>query len=155
MLAEVERGGAVLIAEAGGVLGAATLRYDASKRKRSRHAAADTYARAYAESRPDSRQRFGKKECDGLGFAMTNLGTRGAFDMRNLSIVLLIVASFALSGIGSAVAGNMGDPSAGMRQMQAICDAQRRGEYPRYHDACLPDYPDRSGISNKSVGRYR
>ena len=72
--------------------------------------------------------------------------------MRNLSTVVLIVASFAVSGIGSAVAGNMsngnmGDPSAGMRQMQAICDAQRRGEYPRYHDACLPDYPDRSGIA--------
>jgi len=70
--------------------------------------------------------------------------------MRNLSTVVLIVASFALSGIGSAVAGsmgNMGDPSAGMRYMQAICDAQRRGEYPRYHDACLPDYPDRSGIA--------
>ena len=78
---------------------------------------------------------------------MTNLGARGAFDMHNLSIVLLIVASFALSGIGSAVAGNMGDPSAGMRYMQSICDAQRRGEYPRYHDACLPDYPDRSGIA--------
>ena len=70
--------------------------------------------------------------------------------MRNLSSVALIVASFALSGIGSAVAGsmgNMGDPSAGMRYQQAICDAQRRGEYPPYHDACLPDYPDRSGIA--------
>jgi hypothetical protein len=79
-----------------------------------------------------------------------NLEARGAFDMRNLSSVALIVASFALSGIGSAVAGsmgNMGDPSAGMRYQQAICDAQRRGEYPPYHDACLPDYPDRSGIA--------
>jgi hypothetical protein len=65
--------------------------------------------------------------------------------MRNFSIVVLIVASFALSGIRSAVAQSSGDPSAGMRYMQAICDAQRRGEYPRYHDACLPDYPDRSG----------
>jgi hypothetical protein len=73
--------------------------------------------------------------------------------MRNLSIVVLIVASVALSGVGSAVAISMGDPSAGMRYNQAICDAQRRGEYPRYHDACLPDYPDRSGISNKSVKR--
>ena len=67
--------------------------------------------------------------------------------MHNLSIVALIVASVALSAIDSAVAGNMGDPSAGMRYMQSICDAQRRGEYPRYHDACLPDYPDRSGIA--------
>ena len=73
--------------------------------------------------------------------------------MPNLSIVVLVAASVALSGVGSAVALSSGDPSAGMRYNQAICDAQRRGEYPRYHDACLPDYPDRSGISNRSVGR--
>jgi hypothetical protein len=73
--------------------------------------------------------------------------------MRNLSIVVLIVASAALSGVGSAVAG-MGDPSAGMRYMQAICDAQRRGEYPRYHNACLPDYPDRSGLLGGPAKRY-
>jgi hypothetical protein len=84
---------------------------------------------------------------------MTNLAARGTFDMRNFSIVALIVASFALSGIGSAAAHSMGDPSAGMRYQKAICDAQRRGEYPRYHDACLPDYPDQSGVSNKPVGR--
>jgi hypothetical protein len=73
--------------------------------------------------------------------------------MPNLSIVVLVAASVALSGVGSAVALSSGDPSAGMRYNQAICDAQRRGEYPRYPDACLPDYPDRSGISNRSVGR--
>jgi hypothetical protein len=73
--------------------------------------------------------------------------------MRNLSIVVLIVASIALSGVGSAV-GGMGDPSAGMRYNQAICDAQRRGEYPRYHDACLPDYPDRSGLLGGPAKRY-
>ncbi|MFY9970267.1 MAG: hypothetical protein WBQ45_03170 [Roseiarcus sp.] len=73
--------------------------------------------------------------------------------MRNMSIVALIVASVALSGAGGAVARSSGNPSAGMRYNQAICDAQRRGEYPRYHDACLPDYPDRSGISSNSVGR--
>ena len=74
--------------------------------------------------------------------------------MRNLSIVVLIVASVALSGVGSTVARSMGDPSAGMRYMQAICDAQRRGEYPRYHDACLPDYPDRSGLLGGPAKRY-
>jgi len=74
--------------------------------------------------------------------------------MRNLSIVVLIVASVALSGVGGTVARSMGDPSAGMRYNQAICDAQRRGEYPRYHDACLPDYPDRSGLLGGPASRY-
>ena len=65
--------------------------------------------------------------------------------MRNFSIVAIIAASVGFASIGHAVAGGgMGDVSASMREEQAICDAQRRGEYPRYHDACLPDYPDKS-----------
>ena len=65
--------------------------------------------------------------------------------MRNFSIVAIVAASIGFASVGQAVAnGGMGDPSASMRAMRAICDAQRRGEYPRYYDACLPDYPDRS-----------
>ena len=74
--------------------------------------------------------------------------------MRNMSIVALIVASVALFGAGGAVARSSGNPSAGMRYNQAICDAQRRGEYPRYHDACLPDYPDRSGLLGGPASRH-
>lgn len=68
--------------------------------------------------------------------------------MRNFSIVALIAASVGFAGVGQADAMGMGDPSASMRANQAICDAQRRGEYPRYHDACLPDYPDYRYKSN-------
>jgi hypothetical protein len=76
---------------------------------------------------------------------------RGVLDMRNFSMVAIFAASVGFAGIGQAVAagmGGMGDSSASMRAQQAICDAQRRGEYPRYHNACLPDYPD---YSDKSV----
>ncbi len=63
--------------------------------------------------------------------------------MRKLSIVAIVLAS-GLAGVSPSLAnsgsGGMGDPSAHMRYMQEICDQQRRGEYPRYHDACLPDY---------------
>lgn len=63
--------------------------------------------------------------------------------MSKFSMIAFIAASIGLAGAGPAVAksNGMGDPSAHMRADQAVCDAQRRGEYPRYHDACLPDYP--------------
>ena len=65
--------------------------------------------------------------------------------MRIFSITAIVLASVGFASLGQAIAnGGMGDPSASMRAEQALCDAQRRGEYPRYHDACLPDYPDRS-----------
>ncbi len=64
--------------------------------------------------------------------------------MRNFSILALLAVSIGFAGVDSAGAagstGGMGDPSASMRYNQMICDLQRRGEYPRYHDACLPDY---------------
>jgi hypothetical protein len=65
--------------------------------------------------------------------------------MRDLSIVVIVAASVGFAGVGPAVAGGgMGDPSASMREMRAICDAQRRGEYPRTYDACLPGDHDKS-----------
>ena len=67
--------------------------------------------------------------------------------MRNFSILALVAASVGVANVGHAVAasmGGMGDVSANMRANQATCEAQRRGEYPRYHNACLPDYPDDS-----------
>jgi len=72
--------------------------------------------------------------------------------MRNFSIVAIFAASVGFAGIGqAAAAGGMGDVSASMREEQAVCDAQRRGEYPRYHNACLPDYPGYPDYSDKSV----
>jgi hypothetical protein len=57
--------------------------------------------------------------------------------MRNLP---LSAAAFLVL-IATAYAGGMGDPSAILRQNNAICDAQRRGERPRYPDMCLPELP--------------
>ena len=63
--------------------------------------------------------------------------------MRNFSIVA-IFAGVGFASIGHAVAaGGMGDVAAHMRYDQLICDEQRRGEYPRNFNACLPDYPPR------------
>jgi hypothetical protein len=64
--------------------------------------------------------------------------------MRKVSIVAMVALMAGLSGVGPSFAngsgtGGMGDPSAHMRRMQEICDLQKRGEYPRYHEACLPD----------------
>jgi hypothetical protein len=65
--------------------------------------------------------------------------------MRNFSMITLFAASLGLASFGGVVAasangGGMGDPSAAMRANLATCEAQRRGEYPRDHEACLPDY---------------
>jgi hypothetical protein len=62
--------------------------------------------------------------------------------MIRFSMAAIGAAWVCVSGVGPAFAasGGMGDPSAHTRELNAICDAQRRGEYPRYHEACLPDY---------------
>jgi hypothetical protein len=63
--------------------------------------------------------------------------------MRNFSTIALMAISLGLAGvgqIGAASAQGMGDPSAMMRANLARCQAQLRGEYPRYHNACLPGY---------------
>jgi hypothetical protein len=66
--------------------------------------------------------------------------------MRNFSIVAIVAASVGFASGGQALANSngMGDPSASMRAQREVCDAQRRGEYPRYYNACLPGYPDKS-----------
>ena len=42
---------------------------------------------------------------------------------------------------GPAQANGMGDPSAHIREMNALCEKQRRGEAPAHPDACPPVYP--------------
>ncbi len=62
--------------------------------------------------------------------------------MRKFSILTIAVLATGLAGVTPSLAGGsggMGDPSAHMRYMQAICDAQKAGTYPRDHQACLPD----------------
>jgi len=57
--------------------------------------------------------------------------------MRKLLIVsLLLAATPALAG-----SGGMGDPSTHLREMNALCEKQKRGEAPRNPDVCLPEYP--------------
>ena len=66
--------------------------------------------------------------------------------MHNFSRIALMAVSIGVASVGQIGAasanGGMGDPSAFMRANLARCEAQRRGEYPRYHEACLPDYHD-------------
>lgn len=59
--------------------------------------------------------------------------------MANVRLVL--TASFVLASLAPAFAGGMGDPSTVMREKNAICEAQRRGEGPRSPDMCLPELP--------------
>jgi hypothetical protein len=66
--------------------------------------------------------------------------------MRKFSILTILALSAGLAGVGPSFAGGgaggsggMGDPSAHMRYMQEVCDAQKAGTYPRDHQACLPD----------------
>lgn len=59
--------------------------------------------------------------------------------MRNCT--LLTLALLALSGAAPAQAHGMGDPSTVLKEKNAICDAQRRGEAPRNPDMCMPELP--------------
>ena len=73
--------------------------------------------------------------------------------MRKSSILALAAIAAALSSPGPAAAnGGMGDSSAHVREMQAICEAQKRGEIPRNPDACLPRFPNQDG-SATPMGR--
>jgi len=61
--------------------------------------------------------------------------------LKSLIGAALFVSIFA-AGVSSAVAaGGMGDPSTLLRQKNAICEMQRRGEGPRHPDMCLPEMP--------------
>ena len=53
----------------------------------------------------------------------------------------LLAASVAFVAAGPAAAGGMGDASAHIREMNAICDMQRRGQAPPSPNMCLPEYP--------------
>lgn len=58
--------------------------------------------------------------------------------MRKLSVLAIVVAFVGFAGVGPAAAngGAMGDPSAHQREIQATCDAQRRGEIRGYPSGC-------------------
>jgi hypothetical protein len=58
-------------------------------------------------------------------------------DMRKLLIGVLL----AIAGVGPALAGGMGDPSAHIKDMNRICEMQKRGEGPLSPNLCLPEYP--------------
>ena len=61
--------------------------------------------------------------------------------MRNFLRFALLAATFGGMGAGSALAGGMGDPSKPMRERNAICEKQRRGEGPLSPNLCLPELP--------------
>lgn len=53
-----------------------------------------------------------------------------------------VCAPLCLAGLTQTSAAiGMGDPSAHLREMNALCDRQRRGEAPPQPNFCLPEYP--------------
>jgi len=53
-----------------------------------------------------------------------------------------LLAGFVIAMVvAPAWAGGMGDPSTVLRQKNAICDQQRRGEIPPEPSFCLPELP--------------
>jgi hypothetical protein len=59
--------------------------------------------------------------------------------MTKLLLVSLLAASAAGLAARPAYAG--GDVAAHLREMNAICELQRRGEAPPHPNLCLPEYP--------------
>jgi len=73
--------------------------------------------------------------------------------LKSLIGATLFVSIYA-AGVSSAVAvGGMGDPSTLLRQKNAICEMQRRGEGPRQPDMCLPEMPPASVYDRRAQGR--
>lgn len=54
------------------------------------------------------------------------------FILIGVAVVMTVVPAWA---------GGMGDPSVVLRQKNAICDQQRRGEIPAEPSFCLPELP--------------
>lgn len=63
--------------------------------------------------------------------------------MRKISRVqwFIVAAGLVSAGPAFATGGGMGDPSTHIREMNALCDAQRRGQAPPNPNMCLPEYP--------------
>jgi len=54
---------------------------------------------------------------------------------------ILLASVSVLMVVTPVWAGGMGDPSTVLRQKNAICDQQRRGEIPPEPSFCLPELP--------------
>ena len=54
---------------------------------------------------------------------------------------ILLASVSVLMVVTPVWAGGMGDPSTVLRQKNAICDQQRRGEIPPGPSFCLPELP--------------
>ncbi len=63
--------------------------------------------------------------------------------MRHLIKLASLTVALGLIGAGSAFAGGggMGDPSTVIREKNAICEMQRRGQGPLSPNMCLPELP--------------
>jgi hypothetical protein len=61
--------------------------------------------------------------------------------MRNYVLIGILTASLGLIQTGVASAGGMGDPSTVLKEKNAICERQRRGEGPLQPNMCLPELP--------------
>jgi hypothetical protein len=77
-------------------------------------------------------------------------GANQELAMRNRLVLLVTLGLLATP----AFAGGMGDPSTVLKEKNAICEAQKRGEGPRYPNMCLPEYPP-DGPPGSARGAYR
>ena len=73
--------------------------------------------------------------------------------MRKLIIGSLLATLAGVAAGGPAVAG-VGDVNAHVREMNAICERQRRGEGPLSPNMCLPEYPPASSDRNRAQANY-
>lgn len=70
--------------------------------------------------------------------------------MSKYILAAWLCAPVFLIASGPAQAHGMGDPSAHTREMNALCERQRRGEGPDHPDACLPEYPPRAAADERA-----
>jgi hypothetical protein len=61
--------------------------------------------------------------------------------MNKYIVAAWLSAPLCLIAVGPAQANGAGDCSAHIREMDALCEMQRRGEAPAHPSACLPEHP--------------
>jgi hypothetical protein len=57
------------------------------------------------------------------------------------SFFALATVAWVASFTSAFAYGGMGDPSTVLKEKNAICEAQKRGEGPLYPNMCLPELP--------------
>jgi hypothetical protein len=72
--------------------------------------------------------------------------------MRKALLTTISAAVLVAAGAAPALAGGggMGDVAAHIKEMNALCELQKRHEAAPYPDLCLPEYPPGSPADNSN-----